>query len=88
MAKKTAAEPDSSDNNLTDINFESTLAELEGLVDQMESGELSLNDSLQAFERGIKLTRQCQTALEAAELRVKVLTDEGDLVDFDTDEQD
>ena len=88
MAKKTAAEPGASDNNLTDINFESTLAELEGLVDQMESGELSLNDSLQAFERGIKLTRQCQTALEAAELRVKVLTDEGDLVDFDTDEQD
>jgi exodeoxyribonuclease VII small subunit len=40
----------------------------------MEEGDLSLDDSLQAFERGIKLTRQCQHALSQAELKVKTLT--------------
>ena len=81
------AEQNSSDKNLTDIDFESTLAELENIVTQMESGELSLNDSLQAFERGIKLTRDCQKALENAELRVKMLTDDDELHDLEPDEE-
>ncbi len=42
-------------------NFEKSLAELETLVESMESGELSLEDSLAAFEKGVKLTRDCQT---------------------------
>ena len=53
--------------------FEESLAKLEGLVEKMEAGELSLEDSLKTFEEGVKLTRQCQQALVAAEQKVKVL---------------
>ncbi|MDK2776919.1 MAG: exodeoxyribonuclease VII small subunit [Pseudomonadota bacterium] len=56
--------------------FETALGELEKLVVQMESGELSLEDSLRAFEQGIKLTRQCQQALTSAEQRVKLLLEQ------------
>ena len=55
-------------------SFEDSLAELEALVERMESGELSLEDSLSAFERGIALTRNCQQALQAAEQKVEILT--------------
>ena len=55
--------------------FEKSLDELEQLVVRMEQGELSLDDSLQSFERGIALYRNCQSALEQAELRVKQLLD-------------
>lgn len=54
--------------------FETSLDELELLVNQMESGDLSLEESLQAFERGVALTRSCQKALKTAELRVQALT--------------
>lgn len=47
--------------------------ELEKLVEQMEQGEISLEESLKAFERGIKLTRTCQQALQDAELKVQIL---------------
>jgi len=53
--------------------FEDSMAELEKLVEQMEQGELSLEDSLKAFERGIKLTRTCQQALQDAEQKVQIL---------------
>lgn len=55
-------------------SFEDSLGELEALVERMESGELSLEDSLSAFERGIALTRSCQQALQAAEQKVEILT--------------
>ncbi len=55
--------------------FEHSLDELEQLVGRMEQGDLSLDDSLKAFERGIVLYRNCQSALEQAELRVKLLLD-------------
>ncbi|MDF1761925.1 MAG: exodeoxyribonuclease VII small subunit [Oleibacter sp.] len=55
------------------FEFENALHELEALVATMEQGELSLEDSLQAFEQGIGLTRQCQQALSAAEQRVQIL---------------
>jgi exodeoxyribonuclease VII small subunit len=58
------------------IDFEGALEELEGLVEQMESGELTLEQSLKAFERGVKLTRDCQSALQAAELRIKALSED------------
>lgn len=58
--------------------FEKSLDELEQLVARMEQGELSLDDSLQSFERGIALYRSCQNALEQAELRVKLLLDPSD----------
>lgn len=57
----------------TPFEFETALAELEALVNRMESGELSLEESLSAFERGIGLTRQCQSALTEAEQRVQML---------------
>ena len=56
-------------------DFEKSLDELEQLVSRMEHGELSLDDSLKSFERGIALYRNCQSALEQAELRVKQLLD-------------
>lgn len=69
------------------LNFEQSLEELEDLVENMESGELSLEDSLAAFERGIKLTRECQTALQTAEQRVqKLIAENGKLVESPFDD--
>ena len=58
------------------FEFEHALNQLEQLVLRMESGELSLQDSLQAFEQGVKLTRQCQQALSSAEQRVQILMEQ------------
>jgi len=55
-------------------SFEQSLSELEALVERMESGDLSLEESLGAFEQGIALTRSCQQALQAAEQKVEILT--------------
>ena len=55
------------------FNFEKSLAELEALVARMEAGELSLEESLKAFEQGVRLTQQCQQALGEAQQRVQVL---------------
>jgi len=68
------------------FDFEATLEELEKLVSSMEDGELSLEESLGAFEKGIKLTRECQTALKNAEQKVQVLLNEnGDTEQLDLD---
>lgn len=53
--------------------FEKSLAELEALVERMEGGELTLEESLAQFERGIRLSRNCQKALREAELKVETL---------------
>ncbi|MFT7653125.1 MAG: exodeoxyribonuclease VII small subunit [Limisphaerales bacterium] len=66
------------------VNFETALEELESLVSKMESGDLSLDESLKAFERGVKLARQCQNELKNAELKVQALTDDGELVPLDS----
>ncbi len=58
------------------FNFEESLANLENLVSAMEDGELSLEESLEAFEKGIRLTRECQAALQKAEQKVQILIDE------------
>ena len=71
-----------------DLSFEETLEELETLVQRMESGDLGLEESLKAFERGIKLTRACQDALKDAELKVQTLTESGELEDLHVDEVD
>lgn len=55
-------------------NFETALGELEQLVNTMESGELSLEDSLKAFEKGMQLSLDCQKALADAELKIQQLT--------------
>ncbi len=57
----------------TPLNFEKALQELETLVERMEQGEISLEDSLKDFERGIELTRACQKALQEAEQKVQIL---------------
>ncbi len=54
-------------------DFERSLTELETLVERLEGGELPLEESLKAFERGVALTRECQVALEAAQARVDIL---------------
>lgn len=79
MAKKQAA----------GFDFEHALEELEALVSSMEEGDLSLEESLQAFEKGIKLTRDCQSALKLAEQKVQVLiNDNGDTEQLDADDTD
>ena len=60
----------------TAVNFEKAIKDLEKIVEDLESGELSLEQSLKTFEKGIKLTRQCQWELEKAELKVKKLVEE------------
>ncbi len=57
------------------IDFESALKELETLVEKMEHGDISLEDSLKYFERGVELTRTCQQALKDAEQKVQILAE-------------
>lgn len=59
-------------------DFETALKELEKIVAALEKGNLSLDAALRQFERGIALTRQCQTALKKAELKVEMLVQNGD----------
>jgi exodeoxyribonuclease VII small subunit len=71
MAKKPAAATDTSPV----ADFETSMQALEDLVGRMEAGEMSLEESLAAYERGVGLYRRCQSALEQAELRVRLLSD-------------
>ena len=72
-----------------EFKFEEALEELERLVSSMEEGELSLEDSMTAFEKGIKLTRECQTALQKAEQKVQILLNEsGETQAFDVKDED
>ncbi len=57
----------------TTIDFEKSLKNLEKLVETMESGELTLEKSLEAFEQGVRLTKECQQALQEAEQKVQIL---------------
>lgn len=69
-------------------NFEQALDELEELVERMEQGESSLEDSLKDFERGIELTRSCQTALSEAEQKVEILLKKNsEPMDFDAEDK-
>lgn len=71
------------------VDFETALKELEGLVEKMERGDLNLEASLAAFERGVQLTRTCQEALTQAEQKVEQLVKQGSqeqLAPFDSDE--
>jgi exodeoxyribonuclease VII small subunit len=67
------------------VDLEKSLAELETIVEQLEAGELPLDASLKEFERGVRLSRECQGALKDAEQRVQVLMG-GELKDFETDD--
>jgi len=59
--------------NETQPDFEAAMRELEQLVERLEQGDLSLEESLAAFERGVSLTRACQSALKEAEQKVEIL---------------
>lgn len=74
MAKTDTAAPDEPATPAV-AGFEQSLTDLEQLVVQMEGGEQSLDESLKAFERGIGLYRQCQQALEQAEMKIRLLLD-------------
>ena len=63
------------------IDFEASLDRLEQLVAQMEEGDLTLEESLKVFEQGVKLTRDCQQALQEAEQKVQILMEQnGELI--------
>ncbi len=67
------------------IDFEGSVAELEATITRMEKGEMSLEEALQSFEEGVRLSRECQKLLASAEQRVKLLTEDGE-EDFLNDE--
>jgi exodeoxyribonuclease VII small subunit len=68
---------ESSSKNSSEISFEAAFEELETIVAKLESGELTLEESVTLFERGRKLSAHCQALLDKAELRVNQLTDDG-----------
>jgi exodeoxyribonuclease VII small subunit len=83
VVKKTAKK---STSKSRDLDFEAAIKELESLVERMEQGDQSLEQSLKDFERGVELTRNCQQALKQAEQKVHKLqeqTGQSELVPFD-----
>lgn len=83
--------PKTSPTKKKGVDFEQSLSTLESLVNRMELGDMTLEESLQAFESGIALTRECQTRLAAAEQQVnKLIEQQGtiSLEPFDADEGD
>ena len=70
MPKKSATEESGLDPNL---RYEEAVAELEGLIAKMESGKLSLEDTLSAYKRGADLLKHCQKVLEQVEQQVKIV---------------
>lgn len=78
-------------DNQSLMGLEKSLEELEALVTRLESGDLPLEQALKEFERGVRLTRQCQTALQEAEQKVEILlkkTETAEPVPFDTPDPD
>ena len=72
------------------INLEKALADLEEIVEELESGDLPLEKAMKKFEEGIKLTRNCQTALKDAEQKVEILLKSAggeDLEVFEVDDE-
>ena len=72
------------------VNLEKSLADLEALIEELESGDLPLDKAMKKFEEGIKLTRGCQAALKDAEQKVEILLKSAGgeelLQDFDAEE--
>lgn len=82
-----------SDSDSTPASFESALEQLEGTVARLEEGEMPLEEALELFESGVKLSRQCSTTLEEAERRIEILVadrglgDDTESVPFEFDEE-
>ena len=84
MVKKTAKKSAQKTND--ELDFEAAIKELENLVERMEQGDQSLEQSLKDFERGVELTRTCQKALKQAEQKVQLLLEQSgqaELTPFD-----
>lgn len=79
MSKKSPANEPANEQALAApdavAHFETSMQELEGIVQKLERGELKLEESLVLFERGMVLSQQCRSALDTAELKVKTLID-------------
>ena len=60
-------------------DFESAIAELDSIVKRMEEGDLTLEKSMELYERGLQLSKFCHTTLEAAERRIEILNERGEL---------
>ena len=65
------------------IDFESSLEELESIVDKLEDENINLEDSVKSFEKGINLVKECQKELQNAELKIKKLLDDGSTSELD-----
>lgn len=81
------------EDEIEEIKFEEALEELEEIVDQLESGELNLKESLDQFSDGVKLIKFCRSELDEAEKKVETVLknnkDEfSDVVPFDEEEED
>ncbi len=61
-----------------ELNFETALSEIDEIVEKLESGELTLDDSLRYFQRGMDLVKFCSERLDAAESRLKILIEGSD----------
>ncbi|GMR01052.1 MAG: exodeoxyribonuclease VII small subunit [Gammaproteobacteria bacterium] len=84
MSKKKTSKKSS--KKTESLDFEASMGELESLVERMEEGDQSLEDSLKDFERGIALTRRCQKSLQETEQKIQQLIEKNgqdELVDFD-----
>lgn len=68
--------------SVEDLTFEEALAELENIVAQLETGELTLEKSLSLFERGQHLATRCNTQLETASIRIEQLTADGEIIEL------
>ena len=66
------------------VNFEASLDKLKKIIEKLEGGDISLEESVKSFEEGIGLVKECQKQLSQAELKVKKLLDNGDTVDLDS----
>lgn len=76
------------------FDFEANMQELAAIVEQIEGGELSLEEAMQQFEKGVKLTKECHVALQTAEQKVKILLEQAgnyrleEFADVEDDEAD
>lgn len=75
--------PKTSPSKKKGVDFEQSLSTLESLVNRMEQGDMTLDESLQAFESGIALTRECQTRLAAAEQQVNKLIEQQGVISLE-----
>lgn len=85
MEKKPDKGNEAMDNEVDTLNFEEALSKLDEIVARLEAGELTLEESLTLFEQGQTLAGRCVYLLEEAELKVELLTAEGEIVDVEVD---